>query len=110
MGLSDIVGWIVMIFVFGVALVLSDYVVSPLLTWIDTVPFGGTIPLEASWEGWFWITLIVTGFGLWALKALVTDGTDEAIGILKFPFILPLMILSLAIPASYIPDRLKEWW
>lgn len=70
---DEIIEWVKIIIVFAVTIAVATYVVSPVLNWLDTVPLDGAIPLATAWDGWFWITLVITGLVLWALKAFVVD-------------------------------------
>lgn len=111
MGLDDVVVAIISIFVLAISILAFDYTVSPILIWIDIVPFDGAIPLATSWAGWFWITFFATGLVLWAFKALVVDGTEDAVEILTLPIAMikiPTIILLILIPDSYLPNKFKE--
>jgi hypothetical protein len=79
---AKIIVYIVLLFVSAFLIYASIYAFSflhqvfnhsiyPVLNWIDTVPFDGTIPIAASWEGWFVVTLFAIVPTLWLLKVLL---------------------------------------
>lgn len=76
MGWDDAIGGIIVIVIVGIGILVSNYVVTPILTWIDTVPFGGTIGIAVSWDGWFWISLALVVAVIVSLGYLL--GGDES--------------------------------